>query len=114
MDSSLIVSALLVCGVIAAAIGHAKDRGAFGSFLLGALLGPIGIVIVAVLPNGVPKAPPGMQAVRCQTCNVVQNIPVADTTFECWQCKRNSKAVDTRLKGPEDTRQWLDRMKKKS
>ena len=110
--NTVVIVGLLVCGAIAAMIGHSKDRSAFGSFLLGVFLGVIGIVIVAVLPSGVPKAPPGLQAVRCQTCNAVQNIPEADTTFECWQCKRVSNAPDTRRHGPEDTREWLNRMKK--
>lgn len=112
VDPSLIPVFLLVCGVIAAAIGHSKNRGILGSFLLGALLGVIGVVVVAVLPSGVPKAPPGMRVVRCQTCNAVQNIPDADTTFECWQCKNVSKAPDTRRHGPEDMREWLNRVRK--
>ncbi|GAB4915501.1 hypothetical protein MAHJHV54_34700 [Mycobacterium avium subsp. hominissuis] len=107
------LAASLICGLIAAAIGHSKNRGILGSFLLGALLNVIGIVVVAMLPSGVPKAPPGLRAVRCQNCNAVQNIPEADTTFECWQCKRVNAAPDTRRRGPEDTREWLNRVKKR-
>lgn len=99
----MVVALLVICGGIAAVIGYTKNLG--------------------VQSNGIPKAPPGLQAVRCQTCNAVQNVPEADTTFECWQCKRASSVADARPQGsedvadarpqgPEDTRQWLDRQKK--
>ncbi|WP_155766597.1 hypothetical protein [Mycobacterium colombiense] len=114
MSSSLVIVGLLVCGVIAAAIGQSKDRGVFGSFLLGALLGLIGIVIVAILPSGIPKPPPGMRPVRCPRCNTVQNIPEGARSFECWQCKTTSmNEGQWRSDGPEDTREWLDRVKKR-
>lgn len=114
MDSPTIVVILLVCGVIAAAIGRSKNRSILGSFLLGALLSVVGIVIVAVLPNGIAKPPPGMRPVRCPRCNMVQNIPEGDSTYECWQCKTTSTDEGRwRAQGPEDTREWLNRTKKK-
>jgi hypothetical protein len=45
----LIVS--LICGAIAAVVASGKGRSPIGWFFLGFLLGLIGIVIVAVLPN---------------------------------------------------------------
>ena len=30
--------------------------------------------------------PPGLTPVVCPRCNMQQNIPAEDTTFECWQC----------------------------
>ena len=104
MDYSFAI-VLGVCGVIAAAIGYSKHRSVIVCFLLGALLGLIGIFIAWVLPRGAPKAPPGFRAVKCANCYAVQNIPEADTTFECQQCKRVSEAADGRRHGPEDTRE---------
>lgn len=40
----------IFCGAIGGAIGAAKGKGGFG-FFLGFIFGPIGILIVAVLPN---------------------------------------------------------------
>ena len=37
------------------------------------------------LPELTP--PEGMRAVSCARCNAVQNVPINDSTFECWQCK---------------------------
>ena len=115
-----IVIALLICGGIAAVIGSAKNHSILGSFLLGAFLGVIGIIIVAVQPKQPPKPPPGMRVVQCPRCNAVQNIPDSQTTFECWQCRLASNAAGADyvtgkrgLHGPEDAREWLDRVKKR-
>ena len=50
MDYSFAI-VLGVCGVIAAAIGYSKHRSVIVCFLLGALLGVIGIFIAWVLPR---------------------------------------------------------------
>jgi hypothetical protein len=52
-----IVVICLFCAAIAAVIGHTKNRSIGESFLIGALLGLIGVIIVLLLPN---KAAPGM------------------------------------------------------
>jgi hypothetical protein len=72
---SFIIVAGLICGAIAAAIGQKKNRSAGESFVLGAFLGVIGIIIVLVQKPGLPPAPEGMRAVKCPRCNTVQNIP---------------------------------------
>jgi hypothetical protein len=56
------------------------------SFALGALLGIIGLIIVIVQRPGLPKAPPGMRAVKCPRCNTIQNIPEMEPEYVCWQC----------------------------
>lgn len=116
MIGTVFVVAVVVCGVIAAAIASAKNRSMLGWFLLGALLGLIGVLIVALLPSEPPPAPLGMRMVRCTRCNAVQNIAIRDSAFECWQCKHsNEVAVIERHDGsrtPEDTREWLNRVKK--
>ena len=118
MSIGTLVVIWLICGVIASAIGSAKNRSTLGWFLLGALFAP-SVLIVAVLPKLPPKPPPGMRSDQCLRCNAVQNIPHAQTTFECWQCKAASNVAGAGYvagkrgpDGPEDTREWLNRTKK--
>ena len=109
---------LLICGIIAAVIGSAKNRSALGWFLLGVLFAP-SVLIVAVLPKLPPRQPAGMLSVQCPRCNAVQNISYFETTFECWQCKlvyvAGAGYVAGMLgpDGPEDTREWLNRVEGK-
>jgi hypothetical protein len=103
MAAGVVLISLCVCGVIVGAIGSAKNRSVFGSFLLGGVLGLIGIVIVGVLPKAAPKPPPGMRAVQCLRCNALQNVPDSQTTFECWQCKLVSN-VDESVPRPSHMR----------
>jgi hypothetical protein len=118
MTTGTLIVFWLVCGVIAAAIGSAKNRSALGWFMLGALFAP-SVLIVAVLPKLPPKPPEGMRSVQCPRCNAVQNIPDAQTTFECWQCTLVSNVAGAgyvagrrRPDAPEDAREWLNRNKK--
>jgi ribosomal protein S27AE len=76
----------LICGVIAAVISDRKNNGAGSGFALGALLGIIGVIIVACQKASLPPAPAGMRALKCPRCNAVQNIPIAATSLDCWQC----------------------------
>ena len=66
---ALIVYCLL-CGVVAAVIGHRKNLSVGQSFALGAFLGPYGVASVVREKRGLPKAPAGMRAVKCPRCNV--------------------------------------------
>ena len=57
MSLETIVIVGLFCGAITAAIGHTKNRNVGAFFLLGALLGVIGVIIALFLPNA---SAPGM------------------------------------------------------
>lgn len=87
MDIGTIVFFCLVFGGITAAIANAKNLPVGQSFVLGALLGFIGLIIVACQKPGLPKAPHGMRAVKCLRCNTIQNIPAGQPVLECWQCR---------------------------
>lgn len=92
MNWGALVVAVLICGVIAAAVGQRKNRSVGDSFALGAIFGIIGIAIVVFQKPGLPKAPSGMRAEKCPRCNAVQNIGTTQTTYECWQCKAAVRA----------------------
>ncbi|TWS18981.1 hypothetical protein FK529_13495 [Tsukamurella asaccharolytica] len=66
-------------------IASRKNRDAAAFALLGFILGVVGVVIALVVSDGIPKAPPGWQSVRCVRCNTIQNIPAGDP-FKCYQC----------------------------
>jgi hypothetical protein len=84
-----VVGALVVCGLVAVGVGKETHRNWADSFLYGLFLGPLGILLVALLP---PVAPKGMKSVRCARCNAVQNIPYTDKEFVCWQCQHTVHA----------------------
>lgn len=81
----------LICGGISALIAQRKNRSIQDAFILGALLGIIGLIIVICQKPGLPQAPPGMRAVKCNRCNTVQNVAQDQRTYECWQCKANNE-----------------------
>ena len=68
----------IVCSIACAVIAHAKQRSVVGWFLLGMLLGIIGIIIVAVLPSNEPRK-------ICPFCR--GSIPLEATI--CKYCSRN-------------------------
>lgn len=72
---------ILVGGGIGAAIGARKNRTAFG-FVVGFIIGPIGWLIVLVMPSNFPKCPackgdviPG--ATKCKNCGSDLPAPAA-------------------------------------
>ncbi len=81
----------LICGGISALIAQRKNRSIQDAFILGALLGIIGLIIVICQKPGLPQAPPGMRAVKCKRCNTVQNVAQDQRTYECWQCKATNE-----------------------
>jgi hypothetical protein len=90
------IAGFCISGAIGALIAEFKNLPRLVGFLLGSLLGFIGLAIAAMLPKELPKAPPGMWALQCPRCNAVQNIYDDDETFACWQCDFE-KAVDDLL-----------------
>ena len=85
----------LICGVVAAVIGHRKNLSVGQSFALGALLGIYGVASVVSDKPGLPKAPPGMRAVRCPRCNAVQTIGETEAGYQCSQCKTVNAVQDS-------------------
>ena len=86
MGLETLIVICLIFAAITAAVGQIKNLPVGQSFALGALLGIIGLIIVIVQRPGLPKAPPGMRAVKCPRCNTIQNIPEMKPEYLCWQC----------------------------
>jgi hypothetical protein len=86
LEGGGLIVILLICGVIAALIGQRKNLPVSNSFAWGLFLGIIGIAIVVFQKPGLPKTPVGMRPVTCPRCNAVQNIPVTQSAYTCYQC----------------------------
>lgn len=86
MDPLVILVICLVFGGITAAIAQKKNFSAGRWFFAGALLGIFGLILVLVARPALPKAPPGMRAVKCARCNTIENVPLTQPVYECWQC----------------------------
>lgn len=106
----LIIGGWLLCGIIAGVIRQNKGRGLFAGLLIGALLGPIGIIIALAekprdaveeqLQSGALRACPfcaepiRAEAIVCRYCGRDVELagdeePAADpepTYFSCPQC----------------------------
>jgi predicted RNA-binding Zn-ribbon protein involved in translation (DUF1610 family) len=87
MNLGTIIVICLVFGAITAAIAQKKNISVGEWFVIGALLGIFGVLIVLLQRPRLPKAPPGMQVMRCPRCNAIQNVPETQSAYECWQCK---------------------------
>ena len=83
----LLVSAA-ICGAFGEFIASQRKLNAGIGFLFGAFLGPLGLIIVALLRKPSPPPPNGMRAIQCPRCNVNQNVSETAATCECWQCKQ--------------------------
>ena len=88
--------AAMLIGLVSAAIADRKNRSQTGFFLLGCFLPILGIVFAIIAAPGVPE---GRRPVSCPRCNVRQNIPNADTEYECWQCKERAVPARRGWKG---------------
>lgn len=87
-DPPTFIFFVLVFGTITAVIAQKRNLGnPFGWFLFGAMLFIVALPVAIFSKPGLPKAPPGMRAVKCPRCNAVQNIPETQPEYECWQCK---------------------------
>lgn len=47
----------------------------------------LGVIWMVTNKTRLPKAPKGFFSRRCTRCSAVQNVPMNQGEFECWQCK---------------------------
>lgn len=96
MDCSFLLLGSIISGLIGMAIGSVKGSPGTG-FFLGFLLGPIGWLIIALVPDNRPKCPyckgaiiPG--AIKCKNCgSTIPRCPacnkiIGTETAECKHC----------------------------
>ena len=57
-----LLASAAVCGGLGAYVAITKERSAAEGAMFGGLLGPVGVLIVAMLPNGQPKTAPAHNA----------------------------------------------------
>ena len=62
--------------------------------LLWALIDVIlGVIWMVTNKTHLPKAPKGSFSRRCTRCSAVQNVPINQGEFECWQCKLTQSVI---------------------
>lgn len=88
----LIIISWLAMAALGMIIANAKNRSLAEGFFLSLLCGCFGVLIVALLPKQLPKAPRGLTAVTCPRCNAAQNVPNPQA-FECWQCHQDTTTL---------------------
>ncbi|UGT62397.1 hypothetical protein [Nocardia asteroides] len=76
----------VVCGFVAAAIASSKRHSWWGFFVLGILLGLLGVLVAVIIPRSAPKVPPGLRQVHCPRCTALQNVARELSSYQCWQC----------------------------
>jgi DNA-directed RNA polymerase subunit RPC12/RpoP len=98
----------LICAVVAGLIAESRGRSGFGFFAVTFFfLGPLGpgfALLAAREVNGVPVGPPppptpsekrkvvdGRRRFTCPRCGAENDIPDADTTYDCWRCNDHRK-----------------------
>ncbi len=103
--SMLIFFVWLLPAVVAALIAASRDRDALGFFLATFFfLGPLGVGFALIAPHGgmdplrLPSSAPenrkvaeGRQRFNCPCCGADNDIPNADTSYDCWRCGEHRK-----------------------
>jgi MFS family permease len=87
---------LLVCGFIGYAVGDTRKQGGLG-FLLGFLLGPLGILVAVLLPK---KEAPKAQRWQEKQARKYRAAPATDPVEE-WEVRERAKRAFTAPPGTE-------------
>jgi len=91
----------LICGVCAAAVGPSRYSGRL-LILTFLFMGPLGIAAALIMTAIedyalVSHEPPkrkvgeGRQRFSCPRCGAENDIPNADTSYDCWRCGEHRK-----------------------
>jgi DNA-directed RNA polymerase subunit RPC12/RpoP len=94
----------LLSAAVAGAIAYDRQRGFWVFFFVTLLfLGPLGVGFALIAQRGeMDRLPPtptpakrkvveGRQRFTCPRCGADNDIPNADTTYDCWRCEEHRK-----------------------
>jgi hypothetical protein len=82
---AILICIWIFCGLAAGRIALAKsgrDHDYNRFFVLGLLLGLVGVLIAYLTP----LAPARMRSVRCPRCDARQNVELDEIEYSCWRC----------------------------
>lgn len=86
----------VICGIVSSTFAPSKNRSQLSFFVVGFLLGILGILLCAIAPTA---APAGMRVFKCPRCNATQNVPEQEEQVECWKCHHVAQIGAGRPKG---------------
>ena len=78
----------LLCGVVAAVIVSNKGGGAIAGFFVGALLGPLGIIISLFMGNDAAKADKLVASGQMKKCPMCAELVQAEAVI-CKHCRHD-------------------------
>lgn len=74
-----------ICALVSMTIAEGKRLSSWKWFLVGFLLGPLGVV-TALLIDEAPWVPQDRRRRQCPRCSVYENVHVDAESYDCWQC----------------------------
>jgi hypothetical protein len=87
----LAFSAWVLWGVLGFYVAGQRGIGRRSGYLVGLLLGPFGVTILALIPvpaNIVPDIGPDVRDAQCEHCGAEQDVASDAQEFTCWRCKQ--------------------------
>jgi DNA-directed RNA polymerase subunit RPC12/RpoP len=114
MPVVIVIIVWVVCAVVAAIVAPDGRQLTFTLITL-FILGPIGVAAAAIAqPREVPELQPaprrvvaeGRRRFTCPRCGADNDIPQADTSYDCWRCSehRNVKVPAATTKSAATTK----------
>jgi len=109
----------LICGFICATIAGSKGRSGFGWFILGALFGPLGILMVAFMPTDIPAVEKSaVSSGASRKCPYCAELVKAEA-IRCKHCSAELEPIEQpaivetkKPTDPFDTSQFTNRCKR--